>query len=63
MIKVVAAGRTARNGDDSFLFYKDNIQEEAGRIIDSEEFEGKSWLRNTSTNYQTQKRHREKRLS
>ena len=41
MIKLVATGRTARNGNHLFLPYKDNTKEEAGRIIDREALEGK----------------------
>lgn len=63
LIKLVATGRTARNGDHLFLPYKDNTQEEAGRIIDRRLLRGKSWYRNTATDFQTQKRHLEKRLS
>lgn len=41
VIKLIATGRTARNGDNLFLPYKDNTQEAAGRIIDGEALEGK----------------------
>lgn len=42
VIKLIATGRTARNGDNLFLPYKDNTQEAAGRIIDREALKGKT---------------------
>ena len=42
LIKLVATGRTARNGNHLFLPSKDNTKEEAGRIIDRRLLRGKS---------------------
>lgn len=41
VIKLLATGQAARNGNNLFLPYRENTQEAAGKIIDSEALEGK----------------------
>lgn len=41
VVKLLAAGRVARNGDNLFLPYKETTPEAAGKIIDTEALEGK----------------------